>query len=155
VTALLSPRFWICLGLVAGLSFTHLFVYRAGKATVRAEWTADKLAASEASRQAEKAKTIANQKVDHALQVQKARLAADRRAVDDGLRAFKDTLYSVDIPAATPGRINGTGGLERELLGQCSVNLVELAQTADRLEAKVVGLQSYVSSVCLMGSQSK
>ena len=47
-----------------------------GTQTVTAEWTAEKLAASEASRQREKALTIANEGVDRALQADKSRRAA-------------------------------------------------------------------------------
>ena len=148
MTALFNWRFWGTLGLVVGLAFSHFTAYRAGKANVRAEWTAEKLAQSEAARQREKALTIATQKVDHALQVQKARLIAERRAADDSLRLFQATLNAPDSPAATASRANGTGGLERELLGECANNLAALAQTADRLEGKVIGLQSYVKSVC-------
>ena len=38
--ALLSPRFWIGLALVAALAFSHGWAYRSGRAAVRAEYTA-------------------------------------------------------------------------------------------------------------------
>jgi hypothetical protein len=41
------------------------------------------------------------------------------------------------------------GGAERELLGHCAAHLVGLAKEADRIEAKLIGLQDYVSNVCL------
>ena len=51
--------------------------YSAGKDTVQAEWNAEKLDQSEALRRDEKARTIANQKVDNDYQVEKKRRAAD------------------------------------------------------------------------------
>ena len=57
--ALLSWRVWAGLALAIGLAFSHFTAYRSGKASVRAEWTAEKLAQSEAARNREKAMTIA------------------------------------------------------------------------------------------------
>lgn len=45
--ALLNPRVWLAIAIAATLAFTHFFVYRAGKATVRTEFDAYKLAQSE------------------------------------------------------------------------------------------------------------
>ena len=148
--ALLSWRVWAGLALAIGLAFSHFTAYRSGKASVRAEWTAEKLAQSEAARNREKAMTIANQGVDRELQAEKKRRAAAESRLADGLRDFTATLNSSD--PATPSGATGAGGLERELLGQCANHLAGLAQTADRLEGKVVGLQSYVGRVCLMPS---
>ncbi|MES1979537.1 MAG: hypothetical protein V4451_15960 [Pseudomonadota bacterium] len=148
MTALLNWRVWAGLALALGLAFSHFTAYRSGKAAVRAEWTAEKLAQSEAARQREKAMNIANQGVDRDLQAEKKRRAAAESRLADGLRQFSETLNSPD--PTTPGRANGTGGLERELLGECANHLAGLAQTADRLEGKVVGLQSYVGRVCLI-----
>lgn len=146
---LFNWRVWVALALSAGLAFTHFTSYRSGKAKVRAEWAVERLAQSEAARQREKALTIETQRVDRELQVQKARLVADRRAADDSLRQFQATLNATDSPIAATGRVNGTGGLERELLAECADNFAQMAATADRLEGKVIGLQSYVAKVCL------
>jgi len=43
VTLLLNPRFLILLAVLAALSFSHFTVYRKGKATVRAEWAAERV----------------------------------------------------------------------------------------------------------------
>ena len=60
-------------------------------------------------------------------------------------------LFRSDDSIAPSGAI-GTGGLERELLGQCANALASLAKEADRLESKVVGLQGYVGGVCLQST---
>ena len=120
-----------------------------GRAEIQTKWDAEKLATSENSRMREKAATIATTKVDYALQQSKARDLAAGRATADSLRSFKAALAERDV-ATTPSGINGTGGLERELLGDCSKNLAEMAITADRLETKVVGLQNYTRNVCMI-----
>jgi hypothetical protein len=148
--ALLTPRFWLGLALVAALSFTHGFAYKSGRAAVRNAWDAEKLATSEASRIREKALTIETTKVDHALQKSKARDVAAGRAAADSLHDLKTTLAERDN-APTASGAHGTGGLERELLGSCATALAEMAITADRLETKVVGLQAYARGVCLAG----
>lgn len=38
MTALLSPKVWIALALAAALAFSHVFVYRAGRAAIRSQW---------------------------------------------------------------------------------------------------------------------
>lgn len=43
MTVLLNPRLWIAMILAAVLAFTHLFVYRAGKAVVNAAWQTEQL----------------------------------------------------------------------------------------------------------------
>lgn len=50
-------------------------------------------------------------------------------------------------PAAFP-RVDAATA-ERELLGQCAQSLVSVAADADRLAAQLIGLQAYVSNVCL------
>ena len=43
MTLLLNPRFLVLLAVLAALSFSHFTVYRKGKATVRAEWAAERV----------------------------------------------------------------------------------------------------------------
>lgn len=147
MTWLLNWRVWAALVAAAGLAFSHFTAYRSGKAVVRAEWVADKLAESELRRNREKVLAIANQGVDRALQAEKKRRAALERNLADSLRDFQATLNRPYADSPTPSGINGTGGLERELLGTCAKNLAELAISADRLAAKVLGLQEYVNKV--------
>ena len=120
----------------------------AGRAEVQAEWNAAALVASENARLREQAAQKSNERIDRDYQKQKAvdRVAADATA--DSLRDFKAAL-GTDNPTSTQRGTHGTGGLERELLGNCATTIAELAITADRLEGKVVGLQSYINKVCL------
>lgn len=67
----------------------------------------------------------------------------------DGLRnelAARDSRDTKETAAAC--RVDAAGA-ERELLGHCAAHLVGLAKEADRIEAKLIGLQEYVSNVCL------
>ena len=153
--ALLSPRLWIGLALAGVLAFTHLGAYRSGRGAVRVLWdkeraelTAQALAASEAARAKEKTLVIANQKVSEKYAKQKKANSVLAANLNDSVRQLQAILAGpVGADAATPTRDYGRGGLERELLGDCSKNLAEMAITADRLESKVVALQDYVKSV--------
>ena len=149
IRALLSPRLWLVLALAGVLAFTHIKAFQSGKAAVQAAWTAEKLAISEASRQREKALTIATTKVDYAIQQSKKRDLAAGRATADSLRSLKAALAAKPDDTPAPSGAVGTGGLERELLGSCATALAELGITADRLETKVVGLQNYARDVCV------
>lgn len=80
----------------------------------------------------------------------KAAVAGSRARIElDGLR---NELYAI-APAnpkdpAPARRADGRATLERELFGSCASTLVGVAAEADRLAAVVVGLQTYVRSVC-------
>ena len=146
--ALLSPRVWLAIVLAVFFAGANLTSYRAGRANVRAEWTAATLASNEATRQREKALSIANQGVDRDLQIDKARRAAADRATANSLRDFQTALAAIDHPAA-PSGANGTGGVERELLSSCAASFAGMGAEADRLASKILALQSYVGDVCL------
>jgi small-conductance mechanosensitive channel len=61
----------------------------------------------------------------------------------DGLR--NALAASPAAPAsAAPSGAYAAGGPERELLGACAATLQAMAAAADRLEAKVIGLQDYI-----------
>lgn len=110
-------------------------------------------AAEQGAREREQALNQARQKAEERYVEEKrlAAVAAGRaRAELDGLR---DTLYTLDAPAAgkgtTPACRVDAGAIERQLLGQCATALVGVAGEADRLAAQVLGLQGYVREVCL------
>ena len=134
--------------LLVALAGGGWWCYSQGKKTVMAEWTAERLATSENARLREQAAQRTNERIDHEFQTQKARLVADKRITDDRLREFAAINQPDNTTGASSGN-HGAGGLERELLGNCAEALTSMGQTADRLEAKIVGLQSYVTKVCL------
>ena len=156
MAALLNWRVWAALALAVVLGITHGMAYRTGRALVRADWdkdiaarTVQALAAEQAARVKEQELQANNAKVSANYEKQKASNRRLAVSLDDSVRQLQAAIGGAASPntATTPGA-NGTGGLERELLGSCSKSLAELAQTADRLEGKVVGLQSYVAEVC-------
>ena len=154
----LSPARWLAVAAVCAALLTGYTVWAEhqqgiGRAEVQAEWQAEKLAASEAARQKEKALTVANQGVDRAFQADKNRRAVADRVTAERLREFEAIVNagsSVDASAAT--RDHGAGSVERELLSNCAASFASLGAEADRLASKIVGLQSYVQDVCLANS---
>jgi len=155
MSGLLSPARWLAAlvllsALAAGYAFWTNHQRDIGRAEITAQWTAEKLAESEAARQREKALTLATQGVDHAYQKDKQRRAAADRATAGRLRDFEAALAgagSSDAAAAT--RDHGAGSVERELLGNCAASFAAMGAEADRLASKIVGLQGYVRDVCL------
>lgn len=153
---LLNWRLWALGAILAALAGSHFTAYRSGGASARASLQAYQLeqasAAAAASEAARVKETQLNLSVER-LRANYAKVKKDNAALtsslDDSLQQFKTALgdRSLKNPAATPGA-NGTGGLERDILGSCATSLAELAITADRLETKVVGLQGYVRNVC-------
>jgi len=140
---------------LAGVAWVRHDWIQDGITIGKAECAADKqtiaeaaLKASEAARAKEQALTTANERIRHALVKEKADRVAAAAALDDSLRQLQAALGN---PAGgdpqTSAGAHGAGGLESELLGHCAQALAGLAGQADRLESKVVGLQSYVAGV--------
>ena len=154
MTALLTSRFWIALALVAGLSFTHLFVYRAGRATVRADWDKERaaqvqaaLAESEARRMKEKALNFTNEGITNAFIKEKARLVDVGRATAERLREFQAAAGSAD--GDDTAAESGADDPYRAIASQCAASLVLLDGYAQSVAAQARALQSYASEVCV------
>lgn len=143
--ALLSPRLWLALALAGLLAFTHYQAFTGGKAAVNAAWTTEKLAASEAARQREKALTIATQGIDRAYQNDKKRIADLERDTAQRLREFQSA--ATDVDAASPsGRVDDP---YRAIADQCAAALESLDGYTQGLAAKTTALQRYAREVCL------
>ena len=145
--ALLSPRFLIGLALSIALAFTHGFAYRAGRAAVTSAWTAEKLAASEASRQREKALTIANTKVDDDYQTDKRRRAADAVLNAGKLRELQSAIDSA--ASANTGATSGTDDPAFAIARECAGALGKLDEYAKGLASQTSALQRYAKHVCM------
>ena len=105
------------------------------------------------AREREQGLVQARQKAEEAYvqEKRKAAVAAGRaRSELDGLR---DELYALSAPQprqdTAPACRTDAGAVERELLGQCAANLVDLAAETDRLAVQLTGLQGYVRGVCM------
>ena len=147
----LSPARWIAVaGIFAALTAGY-FGWRGhqreiGRDEIRAEWTAEKLAASEAARQREKALTIATQGVDRAFQADKTRRAAADRITADRLREFQAALNPAVEPAPTS---SGADDPYRAIANQCVGALVVLDGYASEMAGKARALQDYTRAVCV------
>lgn len=154
---LFNWRLWAAGILAAAFSAGCWKSYVAGKNSVqkefdayRTEQTAQALSESMARRHREEVLQAKVKESSNAYQSEKKRRAADAVAAADSLRDFQAALGGAgDADTAAGNGANGTGGLERELLNACSAIVVNLGKEADRLEAKVIGLQDYIKSVGL------
>ena len=153
---LLNWRIWAAVSLAVALAASHWKAYQAGGASARADFQAYKLEATQAAAKASEDARKKENELNLSVERVKANYAKAKRdnalltsSLDDSLRQFKTALSDRTLTnPASPGGTNGAGGLERELLGNCAQSLAQLAETSDRLENKVVGLQDYVRQVC-------
>lgn len=158
---LLNPRVWVAAVLLVVLGATHFTAYRSGKAVVRAAWdkeraelTAKALQQEQSFRKKEQALVAQRQKLEERYAQEKRNAATAAAGARSELDRLRDTLAAAPgCPAggdtAAAGRAAGATRLESELLGHCAQALTDLAAEADRLEARIVGLQLYVKNVCL------
>jgi hypothetical protein len=149
MSELLNWRLWVAVLGFSALTFTHFLSYRSGRAAVSADWSADKLATSEAARQREKALSIANQGVDRAYQIDKKRRAAAERVTAGRLRDLQAALAdNPDNPNDT-APASGTDDPRDAIIYQCTGALVGLDVYAQQLAGTTAALQDYASSVCV------
>lgn len=111
--ALMSPKAWMAIALSIALAFSYAFIYRAGKATVRADWNkanadqlATDLAAEQENRRMESLRTAkvieaqnANTKRNQALQIAAAGAAAQSSSLRDDLAAIRADVSSATLNA--------------------------------------------------------
>ena len=158
---LLSPRVWVAAALLVVLGATHFTAYRSGKAVVRAQWDKERaelatkaLDAERAARKKEQALAAERKKLEDRYAQDKRKAADAAAGAQSELDRLRDALAAApSCPAtanpAAASRAAGAARLEFELLGACATALTDLAAEADRLETRVVSLQSYVKEVCL------
>ena len=153
--ALLSPRFWFGLALVAALTFTHVFVYKSGRSAVRIEWDKeravqmdDALAASETFLQKEKALNASNLK-DTNDYIAHKKISAAAAVVSAG--RLSELQAAVDSAAsASAGAVSGDHGDPRSsIITQCAGTVVILDEAVKRLANQTSALQEFTRGVCL------
>jgi hypothetical protein len=155
MTALLNWRVWAAIGLAVLLGASHWKAYTLGEKSVQSDFdayinkqVAQELASEQDARAKEQAFQTSLENLTNAYITQKNALAAAHNTNGKLLDGFNTALNSPagkDSPAGSGA--HGSAGLEQELLGNCAATLVRLAEEADGLEARLVGLQSYVKSV--------
>lgn len=139
MTALLNPRVWLAIGLAAALAFSHFFVYRAGKANVRADFDAYRITQTVALQKAEAANRAKEQQwQDSANQTTKAKdeaLLNINARLDDALGKLRDRPRrpaSGPVPASS---CDGKGASGAGIFSQDAEFLVREAARADQLRA--------------------
>ena len=150
--ALLTPRFWIGLALVGLLTFTHGFVYRAGRAAVRAQWdadiavrTTDALVAEQSARAKEQDLIAKNQKVSAAYAAEKKRRVADAVVAAGRLSDLESALTNItSADTSATGRADDPAAGVR-LSGQIEQNLRDLADDANVCAIRLRELQGWVT----------
>lgn len=153
--ALLSPKLWLALALAGVLAFTHVAVYRSGKAAVRVQWdkeraetTAEALVASEARRVKGELLTATNTKVINDYNTQKTQSAAAAVVNAGKLRDLQTSLDRARSQQA-PAVSGAVADPRLDIIAECSSAVGKLDDKVKSLAGTLTGLQAYVSGVCL------
>jgi hypothetical protein len=139
---LLNWRVWVAIALAAALAFSHFFVYRAGKANVRADFDAYKLAVSETTRKLQAANELrATEQRDQQLKAQndaktrEAGLRADAGSAVAELDRLRNALRVATrrdpVPGAAAAAADQPVATQAVVFLECAAAFTELARTAD------------------------
>ena len=120
--------------------------YRMGANSVLTEWTAQKLADSEAARLREKALQITNERLDRDYQLKKSALAAVAVANAGKLRDLQ-AVIAASINTTTTSGADADPRLD--IIAECASAATALDGKAKELAGYAIGLQSYIREVCL------
>lgn len=134
----------LALALVAGVWKIRHGGIVDGRAEVQQKWDAEKLALSEKARLDEKAKTVANEGVDRAYQLEKQKRLALERVAADSLRDLTAALARADTAATVR-----TDDPRNRIIAECASALTQMDAAAGRLVDKVAGLRAYADRVCV------
>ena len=155
MSLLLNWRVWLVVATFVALSATGWKGYDLGKESVqsefdkyKAEQVAQALKVDSDNRAKEQGMQLSLENLTNAYIKNQKTNSANAAAANDSLRQLQATISdpsSADSPASRS--TDGRAGLEQELLGNCAATLVRLAQEADGLEARLVGLQTYIKGV--------
>lgn len=135
-----SPRLWLTVIVLAVMAGSHFFVYRAGRAAVRAEWSAVTLQATQAARQTEANWQTDVQSLEEVHHDELRRIAADH--VRD-LARVRDR--AARLPEASRAACNGSTGAE--LSGRDASAFVGLAARADAVRADLQACRAWIETV--------
>jgi hypothetical protein len=128
----------------------------AGERTVKARYTQQRTEAEREDRRIEQRRGAMSQEVQDGYAKKATRARADAVAARtelDGLRSDLAARAAKSPDAATASRTDGPG--TDELLGECAFELTRMAESADQTAARLNGLQSWVTGVCLDAAPSR
>ncbi|WPH14703.1 DUF2514 family protein [Variovorax paradoxus] len=149
MTALLNPKVWAAIALAAALTFSNFFVYRSGKAEVRKDFDAYKIAQQELRILADRAQRAEEQRRAAATAQEAQHAQARIASLEDSLRLARTASDGVRDAAAgaasrararacsvapSPGKSGEDPiGLLVDVLGRIDQRAGDLAEYADRL----------------------
>ncbi len=134
---LLNWRIWLALIVAGTLAFTHLTVYRKGKADDRAEWMASVAKANEDARKLEQRRQdlVADAQRDAAMRDVRLRADVDRaRSESDGLR--NDLSAANEYAKESRAAAERVAALATDLFGRCTARYLSVAEGAARADSE-------------------
>lgn len=141
MAALLNPRVWLWLAACAAVAFVLAFTYRAGKATVRADFEAYKTQQAEQRLLALRAQTLATTKALNDAHAQTVAAEAAAATASDAAGRLRARVAAFAKQSARPGAGQQSAdpiGVLADVLNRHDDALQRVAVYADRL--RVAGL---------------
>jgi hypothetical protein len=129
--ALLNPRLWIAAALMAVLTFSHFFVYRAGRANVLTRWQA---ATAAANLESFKVSERRQRNVDQAARIAAARAVgnrADAARSADALLGLRNAVTARRVAEESLATCRKRADTAEKLLLESGELLTEIARGAD------------------------
>jgi hypothetical protein len=153
MTALLNPKVWLAIALAAAMAFSHFFVYRSGKSTVRNEFDAYKISQQEARILADRAReqryAVRQAATDEEARNGQAKIAALETDLA-GARAAGERLRDAIRTASGRGReAAGTAGSGEGKPGSDPIGL--FAELLVRADARAERVSEYADRLAIAG----
>jgi len=139
--ALLSPRVWLALALAGVLALTHGYVYKSGKANVRAAWDAEKVIQLANQKEADREnRNIESARTNNVIAAQNAAVLRNRDLQADAIGAIAERKRLLDalaarpapnLPSSTANASHQPSLARDQLFAACTAELQSLARVAD------------------------
>jgi hypothetical protein len=134
---LLNPRLWIALAIAGALTFSHIWVYRHGKAIQRTESVAEALQALADARAVEQKRQAVADAANRAAATRESRIRTalrDARTERDGMRG--DLNAANDYAKESRAAAERAASLSTDLLGRCTARYLDVAESAARADSE-------------------
>ena len=142
------PKPWLVAGVLAAILAAGTIGFRIGAQLERAEVLQEQQEAIEVVRLEEKRLMKSAERVAEIVYLENQELEARADRADRALASLRAEIDRRARAAEAAPSAGADGGSAGALLADCASRYRDMARDADRLRAKLLGLQSYVREIC-------
>jgi septal ring factor EnvC (AmiA/AmiB activator) len=144
----LIPKPWLVVAVLVAIAASGALGFRSGARLERAEILQEQQEAIEAVRLREKRLMKGAERVAELVYQENQELEARADRADRALASLRAEIDRRARAAEAAPSAGADGGSAGALLAECAGRYRDLARDADRLRAKLLGLQAYVREIC-------